>query len=105
MEFEKKIKRLKICIVVFFILSVSALAGLLAQLFLAEWNVLKIRFLWLFFLLLLFFGLSLIAVSLCASRVSILSYEMQSVVRCQNCGMECFDNHSYCPACGVKLEK
>ena len=105
MGFEKKIKQLKICIVIFSIVAFCALAGLLAQLFLAEWNVLKIPLLWLFFVLLLVFGLSLIAVSLCASRVSILSYEMQSVVHCSNCGMECFDNHSYCPACGVKLQK
>ena len=105
MGFEKKIKQLKICIVVFSIVAFCALAGLLVQLFLSEWNVLKMRFLWLFFLLLLAFGLSLITVSLCASRVSILTYEMQSVVRCANCGMECFDNHSYCPACGVKLQK
>ena len=105
MEIEKKLKRLAVYIVLFSVLSALSLAVLLFQLLRAEWKIMAIQPLWLFFLLLLVFGLALMSVSLCASRRAVLKYDLEHSVRCENCGMECFDNHCYCPACGTKLKK
>ncbi|MBQ8375170.1 MAG: zinc-ribbon domain-containing protein [Clostridia bacterium] len=69
----------------------------------ANWAIFAVQPPWLIFVLLIVFGVSLIALSLNLSRISSLKVEMENAVVCPSCGEECQKENAFCPHCGQKL--
>ena len=98
------LRKWKIIAVVFAILAVVLLATMIVMLMGADWKIFSLRPLWLFFLLLMLCGLSLISVTVACMRAAAIRAHMENTVLCPACQAECDCEDVFCHRCGVKLQ-
>ena len=71
----------------------------------AGWQFFFINPIWLGFLLLMLFGLSLTALCVVLYLLMCLKTKIAETVVCESCGAECHYTSAFCPSCGAKFEK
>lgn len=71
----------------------------------AGWKFFFIKPMWLGFLLLMIFGISLMVLCVTAYLQMCLKTKLAETVVCESCGAECHCSSAFCPSCGAKFEK
>lgn len=102
---QNKLKVYKILSLIAGGICLVCVVWLLIALALAGWKFFAVKPVWLGFMLLLFAGISLMAVCVFSYLIICIKNEITSTVFCEKCGAECDVNAAFCAACGANLSK
>lgn len=105
MKKQSSVQKWKLIAIGFAVLSVLILVVMLAMLAGKGWKLFAVRPLWLFFLLMMLCGVSLIVATASFMRAASMKEEIENTVVCPACQAECDKEDRFCPKCGATLEE